>query len=218
MPGYSITMVAQACMRHPTHSKTSPMFYPWLTKAYCQISYSLFGLGTEGKADSQEICFIPDNNYVSVLEKRRPQLLRRGDIVDSHGAILGEHEGIHRFTIGQRQGLRVAMGKPYYVAKLDAKCNTVTLGPVEEVMHKKLRATSVNWLVEKPRSLFRAIVKVRYNDKGSLGSVVPQGDGVSVEFDKPRLAITPGQLAVFYVQQGRYNMVVGSGWIDEASN
>jgi tRNA-specific 2-thiouridylase len=177
-----------------------------------------FGLGTEDKADSQEICFIPDNNYVLALERRRPQLFRRGDIVDSHGTILGEHDGVHRFTIGQRQGLGVAMGKPYYVSKLDAKCNTVTLGPSEEIMHKKLRATSVNWLVEKPRSLFRAIVKVRYNDKGSLGNIVPQGNDVSVEFDKPRLAITPGQLAVFYVKQGRYNKVFGAGWIDEADN
>jgi tRNA-specific 2-thiouridylase len=156
-----------------------------------------FMLGTEQHAESQEICFIPGDDYAAVLEKRCPELVRPGNIVDSSGRVLGHHNGIHRFTIGQRRGLRVAMGKPYYVAGLDADTNTVVLGPREEVMHKTLTASDVNWLLDRPEHPFRAKVKIRYNSKGADAVVAPQGDGVSIHFDQPSLAITPGQLAVF---------------------
>ena len=87
-----------------------------------------FGLHTSQSKESQEICFIPNDDYVAVLEQRCPELVRKGDTVDSSGKVLGEHNGVHRFTIGQRRGLRVAMGRPYYVTKIDAESNTVTLG------------------------------------------------------------------------------------------
>ena len=177
-----------------------------------------FGLGTEHKAESQEICFIPDDDYVAVLERRFPELVCEGDIVDSSGRILGKHKGIHRFTIGQRRGLRVAMGKPYYVVKIDAETNTVTLGPKEEVMREKLLASGVNWLIDEPTSAFAAKVKIRYNDKGSPAIVIPQGDRVIVEFDKATTAITPGQLAAFYVQVKEGSRVAGGGWIDKATD
>jgi tRNA-specific 2-thiouridylase len=141
-----------------------------------------FGLGTEHRAESQEICFIPDNDYAAAIEQRCPELVRHGKIVDSSGRILGEHNGVHRFTIGQRRGLGVAMGKPYYVVRIDAESNTVTLGPREEVMHRKLLAVGVNWLIDEPRSAFRATVKIRYNDSGGAGLVVPQGETVNWPF------------------------------------
>lgn len=188
-----------------------------------------FGLDTAQKAESQEICFIPDDDYVSVLEQRCPELARKGRIVDSNGKILGEHSGVHRFTIGQRRGLRVAMGKPYYVARIDAESNTVTLAPKEEVAHRKLWVTGVNWLADEPASSFRAKVKIRYNDSGASASVYPQSDPASApasaemstaiaEFDEPNLAITPGQLAVFYVRKGENYRIVGGGWIDKAAD
>lgn len=177
-----------------------------------------FGLGLEGKKESQEICFIPDNDYAAVLETRWPELVRKGKIIDEHGKVLGEHNGIHRFTIGQRQGLRVAMGKPYYVVKIDAETNTVTLGPKEEVMHRKLSATGVNWLIDRPGSSFRARVKVRYNNKGAQAIVSPQGENVRIEFDEPISAITPGQLAVFYIQEEENSRVAGGGWIEDATD
>ncbi len=177
-----------------------------------------FGLGTAQKAESQEICFIPDDDYVSMLEQRCPELVREGKIVSSDGNLLGEHSGVHRFTIGQRRGLRVAMGKPYYVARIDAESNTVTLAPKEEVVHRKLWVTGVNWLVDKPASSFRAKVKIRYNDSGASASVFPQGDTAIAEFDEPNLAITPGQLAVFYIEEGGNYRVVGGGWIDKAAD
>ena len=176
------------------------------------------GLNTAQSKESQEICFIPDDDYVAVLEEKCPKIVRKGDIVDSSGKVLGEHNGVHRFTIGQRRGLRVAMGRPYYVVKIDAESNTVTLGPKEEVMHSKLSATGVNWLTDKPNSAFQANVKIRYNDRGALATVWPQaGDEVVVEFDEPVSAITPGQLTVFYVQDVLGSRVIGGGWIDKSS-
>jgi tRNA-specific 2-thiouridylase len=177
-----------------------------------------FDLEAVNNPESQELCFIPDNDYTAVLEQRCPELVRKGDIIDSSGKVLSKHNGVHRFTIGQRRGLRVAMGKPYYVVKIDAETNTVTLGPKDEVMHKRLRATEVNWLVSEPASAFRAKVKIRYNDTGANAAVTPEKDGVSVEFDEPNSAITPGQLAVFYVQEGQNCRVAGGGWIESTAN
>lgn len=177
-----------------------------------------FGLEAVHNAESQEICFIPDDDYVSLLEQRCPELVRKGNIVDSSGKVLGEHNGVHRFTIGQRRGLGVAMGKPYYVVKIDAETNTITLGPKEEVMHRQLRATGVNWLIREPDSAFRAKVKIRYNDTGASATVSPEKDIVTVDFDEPISAVTPGQLAVFYIQEGIYSRVAGGGWIESAAN
>jgi tRNA-specific 2-thiouridylase len=176
------------------------------------------GLAVEEEPESQEICFIPDDDYIAIVEKSCPQIVRRGNIVDSNGRVLGEHNGVHRFTIGQRRGLSVAMGKPYYVVKIDAESNTVTLGPKEELMHSKLLATAVNWLTDEPRSAFRAKVKIRYNGDGADATVSPQPDGVVVEFNEPVPAITPGQLAVFYVQQDSGEKVVGGGWIERTND
>jgi len=167
------------------------------------------------RPESQGICFIPDDDYVAVLEQRCPELVRKGSIVDSSGKVLGEHNGVHRFTIGQRRGLRVAMGKPYYVVKIDAESNTVTLGPKEEVMHSKLWATGVNWLTDEPMLPFRAKVKIRYNDRGAPAMVSPQENSVAIEFDEPNSAITPGQVAAFYVQEGNNSRLIGGGWIDK---
>lgn len=178
---------------------------------------SRFGLGTEENSESQEICFIGDD-YVAVLEQRCPEFICKGNIVDKSGQVLGEHSGVHRFTVGQRRGLRVAMGEPYYVTRIDSESNTVTLGPKEEVMHSKLVATGVRWLVQEPKSAFRAKVKIRYNDTGFIATVFPGADKVVVEFDEANCAITPGQLAVFYVQEGQNSRVVGGGWIDRADD
>jgi tRNA-specific 2-thiouridylase len=173
-----------------------------------------FGLSTAQSSESQEICFIPNDDYVAVLEQRCPELARKGKIVDSSGKVLGEHNGVHRFTIGQRRGLRIAMGRPYYVTKIDAESNTVTLGPKEEVMQKKLRATNTNWLIDKPVLPFRAKVKIRYNSKGAIATVIPGNNHVMVEFDEPVSAITPGQLAAFYIQEEKNSRLIGGGWID----
>jgi tRNA-specific 2-thiouridylase len=180
-----------------------------------EIAASL-GLGIERRTESQEICFIPGDDYAAVLEKLHPDAVRTGPIVDNDGKVLGEHDGAHRFTIGQRRGLRVAVGKPYYVTQIDAASNTVTLGPEEQLMHSRLKATGVNWLVDEPDRTFPAIVKIRYNDDGAPAEVIPKDDGVLVDFAEPNRAITPGQLAAFYIDEGRDAKLIGGGWINKA--
>lgn len=188
------------------------------TKSQTRRIAARLGLGIENWAESQEICFIPDDDHVAVLEHRRPALVREGPIVDDSGNKLGAHHGVHRYTIGQRRGLGVAMGRPYYVTRLDAETNTVVLGPKEQVMHRRLSTTSTNWLIDRPGGPFRASVKIRYNDAGHPALVMPAGDGVRIEFDEPVAAITPGQLAVFYVESERSSRVAGAGWIDRVED
>lgn len=173
------------------------------------------GLELEHREESQEICFIPDDDYISKLEEICPELETEGDIIDSSGKVLGKHMGIHRYTIGQRRGLKVAMGVPYYVTKIDAVNNSIVLGPKDEVMHKRFRASGANWLMENKNEEFAAKIKVRYNDRGSEGTVFLRGDDIEVEFEKEKSAVTPGQLAVIYVKDDIGSRVAGSAWIDE---
>lgn len=176
------------------------------------------GLGVEDKPDSQEICFIPDDNYAGKLESRCPDIARPGNVVDSDGNILGQHNGIHKYTIGQRRGLGIAMGKPAYVVSLDAKLNQVTLGDKDQLMHKTLTATDVNWLVDRPTEAFSANVKIRYNHKGSPATVTPlENNKVSVTFETAASAITPGQTAVFYQEDQYGERLIGGAWIDQAN-
>jgi tRNA-specific 2-thiouridylase len=174
------------------------------------------GLEVSNKPDSQEICFIPDNDYAAKLESLCPELVRKGSIVDSNGKILGTHNGIHHFTIGQRQGLKVAMGVPYYVTKLDASQNTVTLGLDKELLHKGLIAADANWLIDEPSEAFAALMKIRYNHKAVSGYVEPQKDIMKVSFEQPLRAITPGQTVVFYLKNENGYKVAGGAWIKES--
>jgi tRNA-specific 2-thiouridylase len=178
-----------------------------------QITQKL-GLGIENKAESQEICFIPNDDYIAVLEQRCPEMKHPGPIVDSSGKVLGEHQGIHRYTIGQRRGLGVALGSPHYVTQIDAVHNTVVLGPRTATMHTSLRGFHANWLMEPPTEAFEAKVKIRYNSPGVRARVCPQGNEVMVHFAHPVSAITPGQLAVFYNFEHPNARVLGSTWID----
>ena len=200
------------------------------TKTQTRQMAKKLGLVAADRKESQEICFVPDNDHIGFLESRRPGLVRKGKVIDGAGRILGEHNGIHRFTIGQRRGIRIAMGNPHYVVKLDAATNTVTLGPKSDCLHTKLLAGNINWLIREPTSPFRAMVKIRYNARPVSATVTPRGNSVSVEFDEPVSAITPGQLAVFYIRQNgnmpalrspdsvgtKDEQVAGAGWIEKS--
>jgi tRNA-specific 2-thiouridylase len=175
-------------------------------------------LHIEQKPDSQEICFIPDDNHIGLLEQLCPELCRTGDVVDMDGQVLGQHEGIHRFTIGQRRGLGIALGEPAYVVRIDPENNTVVLGPREALMHKTLYAGRVNWQMDIPTEPFEAKVKIRYNHRGSPGTVFPEKDSVRIEFHEPVSAITPGQAAVMYIQSAGRWRVAGGGWINGFSD
>ena len=168
------------------------------------------GLVVHDKPDSQEICFAPDDNYVSILAARAPEALTPGDIVDSSGEVLGRHDGYGRFTIGQRRGLRIAAGVPMYVTKIDPATATVTIGPRDEVMSRRLTAAGANWHCDAPPQ-FSATVQIRYNHPGAQAEVRLTGDDTfEVEFHEPVAAVTPGQAAVIY----NGDRLLGGGWID----
>ncbi len=188
------------------------------TKEQAKKIAGAFDTGIEHKEESQEICFVPEDDYVRLIEQNCPELIREGDIVDSSGKILGKHMGMHKYTIGQRKGLGVAMGVPYYVTCIDAENNKVTLGPKTEVMHNKLSASGVNWLIDEPAEKFRAKVKIRYNSRGASAKVCPKGNQVDIEFDEAVSAITPGQAAVIYVEDEHGWKVAGGAWIDSAED
>jgi len=164
------------------------------------------------KPDSQEICFVPDNDYVKLLERKGPTDFRRGDVVDRQGNKLGEHEGHQRFTVGQRRGLGVSLGRPVYVVDKDPASNTVTVGGPDDLLADGLVARDANWL--RPSAFaepLRCEVKVRYNSPPVPAAVQGRGDGtMKVRFDDPQRAIAPGQAIVCY--EG--DELIAGGWID----
>lgn len=170
------------------------------------------GFPNSDKPDSVEICFVPDRDVARVVRARRPESFVEGDILDTCGRVIGRHEGLARFTIGQRRRLGVALGKPAYVTRLDVLNNTVTLGPREALLGRRLIAGRANWLVDVPDS-FRASVKIRYLHGPAAARVDRlDHDRIRVIFDEPQSAITPGQAAVLYDA----DTVLGGAWIDEA--
>ena len=168
------------------------------------------GLNVHDKPDSQEICFVPDDDYASLLQRRCPEALRTGEIVDSDGCVLGRHEGYARYTIGQRRGLGVAAGVPMYVTRIDPATARVTIGPREQTLGTSLTASGANWHADVP-SEFDGTVQIRYNHRGVPGRVRLTGaESFSVELAEPVHAITPGQAVVVYDDQ----QLLGGGWID----
>lgn len=173
------------------------------------------GLDVHQKPDSQEICFIPDDDYAAVLERMCPDIARKGDILSVEGSKLGEHNGIHNFTIGQRRGLRVAMGEPVYVTAIDAAANTVTLGSKEAVMSKVCFTENVNWL-HKPQLPVKAGVKIRYNSPPAPAIAEQHGGGLKITFEQPVSAVTPGQAAAVYIEDENGKYLAGGGWIQSS--
>lgn len=171
------------------------------------------GLITAKKPESQDICFIPDGDYKAFLEKHfKDKIPKKGMIQDVEGTPLGEHEGIHSVTIGQRHGLGIAFGKPLYVTHIDPKTNTVIMGEKEKTHKTRFIVSKMNWILyETPPSELRASIKIRARSKEAPGTLKIQPDGtVLVTFDQPQNAITPGQATVFYQDE----IVIGGGWIE----
>ena len=172
------------------------------------------GLKTAEKPESQEICFIPDNDYSRYLKMRKPELNNlQGDIVDRDGKVLGKHKGFPFYTVGQRKGLGLAMPEPVYVTEIDAAANTVRVGSNMELEHKGLLAESPNWIaIENLKEEMNVEAKIRYNDPGAPATIKMHKDKVEVLFAAPQRAVTPGQSVVFYQQE----MVVGGAVIHSA--
>lgn len=158
------------------------------------------GMDVATKPDSQEICFVDNDDYGSFLESRNSQITRPGYFVDTKGNIIAKHKGIAYYTIGQRKGLGIALGWPAYVVDIRPDTNTVVLGTNEEVFGQALIAHDINFIpfdnLEKPITVQ---AKIRYSAKEATALVIPIGDGkVKVEFEQKQRAITPGQSVVFY--------------------
>ncbi len=174
------------------------------------------GLRVHDKPDSQEICFVPGGDHTAVVRARRPDTRRPGEIRALDGRVLGRHDGVAGFTIGQRRGLGVAAGAPLYVTRLDVLSNTVTLGPRAALLARGLIAEDVNWHVDAlpEGAVMRAEVKIRHMHAAAAAELQRVDRGrVVVRFDVPQSAVTPGQAAVFYDTEG---VVIGGGWIAEA--
>jgi tRNA-specific 2-thiouridylase len=168
------------------------------------------GFNVHDKPDSQEICFVPSNDYREFLEERRPGSMVEGPIVTRSGERVGTHPGYQQFTIGQRRGLGLAMGNPVYVVDIQPETNTVVIGEDEDLFGSELIAEKVNWMRPPTGGEIAAGIQIRYNGLPSPGRVIPlEGDRVRVVFDEPVRAITPGQAAVWY--DG--DVVLGGGWI-----
>jgi tRNA-specific 2-thiouridylase len=169
------------------------------------------------KPESYEICFIPDNDYRSFLKRRVDGLEERvegGLFVDRNGEVLGKHRGYPFYTVGQRKGLDIALGKPMFVAEIRAQSNTVVLGELGELDRQAMRVDRIN--LQKypsiPAEGMEVLAKIRYKDPGQAAIIWQDGDEIYAEFSRPVKAIAPGQSAVFY-QDGE---VVGGGWIRES--
>lgn len=174
------------------------------------------GLVVAEKAESQDICFVPDGDYARFLGHHAPERARAlegGEVVDDQGRVLGRHKGIAHYTVGQRRGLGIAASEPLYVSRIDAASGRVQVGPEQDLYHHGLEADGLNWLVEEPAQCLECLGAIRYRDGGSPCQVRVE-DGVAfVRFTQARRAITPGQCVVFY-QGGR---VLGGGWIRRAT-
>jgi tRNA-specific 2-thiouridylase len=172
------------------------------------------GLSVADKADSQDICFVPDGRYAELIERLRPGAGEPGDIVDSSGKVLGQHQGIIHYTIGQRRGLGVAAAEPLYVIRLDPDARRVVVGPKSALQVKEIALREVNWLGEAPLGdePVPVAVKVRSTRPPVAARVRRDGTGARVIIDATEEGVSPGQACVFY--QG--SRVLGGGWIAAA--
>ncbi len=214
-------------LRGRDHAKAQSYFLFSLTQA--QMAQAIFpighldkptvrgharrlGLRVADKRDSQEICFVPDNDYAAFVEREAPDLVRAGTIISATGHVIGTHEGVHRFTVGQRKGLRLSSSDPLYVIGIDAASARVTVGPKDALERRSLWAAEVNWLSGlAPVDWIPVAAQIRHRHAAAPGRVrALDARRAELVFDGPQTAVTPGQAVVFYEGEE----VVGGGWIE----
>ena len=198
-----------------TQEQLSRTLFPLggMTKPEVRRLAARYGLRVAEKGESQEICFVPDNDYVRFLEEARGAGELDGDIVDSRGNVLGRHRGTYRYTVGQRKGLGVAHPHPLYVLGVDTEKRQVVVGSREELASPGLVATDLNWIIPPPGKPLEVTCKIRYRHRPVPCTVIPLPDNrVEVRFTAPEKSVTPGQAVVFY----REDEVLGGGCIETA--
>jgi tRNA-specific 2-thiouridylase len=190
-----------------------------LEKAQVRAVASELGLGIADKPDSQDICFVPEGRYTTVIDKLRPGAAAPGDIVHLDGRVLGRHEGISRYTVGQRRGLNVALGDPLFVVRLDAGRREVIVGPREALLAPALTLKETNWLGDEPslesaaESGKAVLARVRSTKPASAAHLrMTESALVQVAFEEPEEAVSPGQACVLY-DAAEPNRVLGGGFI-----
>jgi len=183
-----------------------------MTKDEVRNKATELNMKTKDKPESQEICFVTGNSYSDLITERVGSQIGTGSLKDTSGKILGTHDGIHNFTIGQRKGLHIALGKPRYVVDIDPGQNTVTIGTADELLKDTFIVNDVNWItIERLERELHASVKIRYKNDETPAIIYPlENNRVRVKFEHPQRAIAPGQAAVFY--DG--DLIMGGGWIE----
>ena len=196
-----------------TREKMASILFPLggMNKQEVRRLAASFRLRVAEKGESQEICFIPDNDYVRFLEEERGTGCQAGKIVDRTGKILGRHDGTYRYTVGQRKGLGIAHTHPLYVIGVDSARNEVIVGHREELYSSGLTASEMKWLIPLPTGLLAATCKIRYRHQPVACQVQPlPGGKAEVHFLEKEKSVTPGQSVVLY--DG--DRVLGGGWIE----
>jgi tRNA-specific 2-thiouridylase len=169
-----------------------------------------FGLNVADKPDSQDICFVPSGGYASVVEKLRPEAFEKGTIIDKNGTVLGEHNGIINFTVGQRKGLNISHTEPLFVISINADRRQVVAGPKEDLAQTTLTIKETNWLVDQTQPLNNVTVKIRSSQDPIPATLQPLDNGMTnVQLHGPEYGISKGQACVFYDDM----RVLGGGWI-----
>jgi len=175
------------------------------------------GFAVAAKRDSQEICFVPDQNHARFVRRHRGEIDTSGEIVTTDGTVVGRHEGFEQFTVGQRKGLRLAFGERRYVVRIEPESRRVVIGTWNELARTELTAGGANWLVQQrpPLPAIRAQVKIRYRSRPveAVVELLP-GNRFLVSFDRPCHGVAPGQAAVCYDGE----RVLGGGWIETGAN
>jgi tRNA-specific 2-thiouridylase len=187
-----------------------------LTKPEVRAVARELGLATAEKQESQEICFVPDGDYAGFVEdyarsEFSSTVTGGGEIASVDGRVIGEHQGLHHYTVGQRRGIGVAAAQPLYVLKIDVPRNRLVVGNRADLYRKSFTVSGVNWIAfDDPAPELRAKVRIRYRAVEAGATIKPMGSSEAmIVFDEPQPAVTPGQAAVFY----NNDVVIGGGWI-----
>ena len=189
-----------------------------IDKSETRLIAKKLNLNVADKPDSQDICFVPNGDYSSVIKKFRPESFKKGKIIDLNGNEIGEHEGIINYTIGQRKGIKISSKKPLYVININADNNTVVVGNRENLEIKEIKLRELNILA--PRKEFEKIVNIKVRSTGRLlkAKINFVKDFAKVEVLDKETGISPGQACVFYSKDSFGDKVLGGGWIDKTFN
>ena len=179
---------------------------------------SKLNLNVADKPDSQDICFVPNGDYTSVIKKFRPESFKQGEILDLNGKVMGKHEGIINYTIGQRKGIKLAHTEPLYVINIDAEENSITVGPKDSLIIKRIKLRDLN-ILGSNRNLPNDIqIKVRSTGKLLNAKIKVKNEIADIEILDTETGISPGQACVFYSKDKIGDKVLGGGWIHKTEN